>query len=57
MYYKAGMNDSDKLYEMIAVLMGINADYLEENEKEKVYYSINDIVIEIEDLASRLKGN
>ncbi len=57
MYYKAGMNDSDKLYEMIDVLMGINADYLEENEKEKVYYSINDIVIEIEDLASRLKGN
>ncbi len=57
MYYKAGMNDSDKLYEMIDVLMGINADYLEENEKEKVYYSINDIVIEIEDLASKLKGN
>lgn len=57
MYYKAGMNDSDKLYEMIDALMGINADYLEENEKEKVYYSINDIVIEIEDLASKLKGN
>ena len=57
MYYKAGMNDSDRLYEMIDVLMAINADYLEEDEKEKVYYSINDIVIEIEDLASKLKGN
>jgi hypothetical protein len=51
------MNDSDKLYEMIDVLMGINAEYLDEDEREKVYYSINDIVIEIEDLISKIKGN
>jgi len=51
------MNDSDKLYEMIDVLMGINAEYLDEDEREQVYYSINDIVIEIEDLISKIKGN
>lgn len=50
------MNDCEKIYDMIDTLMDIDLDHISsEYKREKIEYSINDIVIELEDLAEQLK--
>ena len=50
------MNDCEKIYDTIDTLMDINLDHISsEHKREKIEYTINDIVIELEDLAEQLK--